>query len=332
MKRRLAERWRWLGLSALTIAILLPGWGMLGPRPVAAQETPPASSPAAADSAGHAAWLQDLAAWRAQREQEIAAPDGWLTLAGLEWLRPGVNAVGAAGENTIQLHSHAPAYLCVFDVSDNSVELKAPDGGFPPDLEIDGEPAQEGQLAVAGAKPSTLTWQSLTLLVLKRGGRYAVRIKDSNARARTAFHGLNWYAPDPHFRVEAHWIPFTPPRIEKIPTVIGTTLDLPSPGVAEFILDGKTIRLEPVIEDPEGKTMFFILRDQTRYDTTYEAARYLHTGLPDHGLDKPGLLRLDFNRLENPPCAYTPYATCPLPPVFNRLLVRLQAGEKRYEH
>jgi uncharacterized protein (DUF1684 family) len=99
-----------------------------------------------------------------------------------------------------------------------------------------------------------------------------------------------------------------------------------------FTLYDKTLRLEPVLEDPQGKTLFFILRDQTRYETTYPAARYLHTGLPDHGLDQPGLLTLDFNRLENPPCAYTPYATCPLPPAFNRLLVPLEAGEKRYAH
>jgi uncharacterized protein (DUF1684 family) len=169
-------------------------------------------------------------------------------------------------------------------------------------------------------------------VVLSRGDRYALRVKDANSPTRASFHGLNWYAPDAHFRVQAKWIPFTPARTEKIPTVIGTTLNLPAPGIAEFTLDGKTMRLEPVLENPDGQELFFILRDQTRYDTTYEAARFLHTGLPDHGLSKPGTLTLDFNRLENPPCAYTAYATCPLPPEGNRLLVRLEAGEKRYSH
>jgi uncharacterized protein len=331
MTGRLKTRGRWFAWSALTVAISFAGWGLLDCRLSSAQDAPaasPSASPAAADDA---AWLQELAAWRAQREEEIDAPDGWLTLAGLEWLKPGVNAIGAAPDNQIQLHFHAPAYLCRLDVGDTAVNLGAPEGGFPPDFQVDGEPAREGQLTVVGAKPSTLTFQSLTLLVLKRGNRFMLRIKDANSRTRTAFHGLNWYAPDPHFRAVARWIPYTTPHTEKIPTVIGTTLELPSPGVAEFTLDGKTMRLEPVLEDPAGKTLFFILRDQTRYDTTYEAARYLHTGLPDQGLGKPGLLTLDFNRLENPPCAYTPYATCPLPPVFNRLLVRLQAGEKRYE-
>jgi uncharacterized protein (DUF1684 family) len=172
----------------------------------------------------------------------------------------------------------------------------------------------------------------MTLVVLERGGRYALRIKDANSATRTGFHGLNWYQPNPHFRVTALWIPFTPQHIEKIPTVIGTMLELPAPGIAEFTLDGETLRLEPVIEAGAPNTLFFILRDTTSKTTTYQAARFLHTGLPDHGLSQPGLLTLDFNKLENPPCAYTPYAICPLPPDQNRLPVALEAGEQRYGH
>jgi hypothetical protein len=122
------------------------------------------------------------------------------------------------------------------------------------------------------------------------------------------------------------------PTLRPTPTVIGTVLSLPSPGVAEFTLDGKTLRLEPVIEGDDQSILFFILRDQTSQTTTYEAARFLHTGLPDHGLARPGLLELDFNKLENPPCAYTPYATCPLPPEQNRLPIPIPAGEQRYPH
>jgi uncharacterized protein (DUF1684 family) len=215
-------------------------------------------------------------------------------------------------------------------VSGKTVQLLAPNGGFSPELKIDGNPAREGPLTIEGEKPSTITWRGLTMVVLERGGRYALRVKDANSPTRTGFHGLNWYAPEPHFRVTALWIPFNPPHIEKIPTIIGTTLDLPAPGVAEFTLDGKTLRLEPVMEG--ANTLFFILRDETSKTTTYQAARFLHTGLPDHGLTQPGVLVLDFNRLENPPCAYTPYATCPLPPDQNRLPVLLDAGEQRYAH
>ena len=321
-------RCRCARITAWIAALLLALLPSLAAAPLAAQ-------PTTAKPIDDPQWQHDLAAWRAARERELATPDGWLTLVGLEWLKPGVNSFGAAPDNRIQLHAGAPAHIGLLTVSNSAessiVQLLAPTGGFPPELTIDGKPAREGPLTVEGAKPSIIAWRGLTLVVLPRGGRFALRIKDADSPTRAAFHGLNWYQPDPRFRVAARWIPFTPPHVEKIPTVIGTTLDLPAPGIAEFTLDGRTLRLEPVMEDPAGKTLFFILRDQTSKTTTYGAARFLHTGLPDHGLDQPGQLILDFNRLENPPCAYTPYATCPLPPEQNRLPVALEAGEKRYE-
>lgn len=291
----------------------------------------PARAQAAAPADPLQGWRANLAEWRAQRERELAAPGGWLTLVGLEWLQPGVNSVGAAADNRIRPHASAPDHLGLFTVSGKTVQILAPNSGFPPDLTIDGQPAREGPLTVDDLKPSLISWHSLSMVVLRRGDRYALRIKDANSPARTAFHGLNWYPPDPQLVIVARWIPYTPPHIEKIPTVIGTTLDLPAPGIARFQLAGHTLALEPVLEDPAGKVLFFILRDQTSTTTTYQAARFLHTPLPDNGLDQPGTLYLDFNRLENPPCAYTAYATCPLPPEQNRLPVAIEAGEKRYE-
>jgi uncharacterized protein len=307
------------GLLALALPIILVA-------------TLPAQTPTASASSDAAGWRQQVDAWRSQREHELAAPDSWLTLVGLEWLKPGVNSFGTATENTIKLHSQAPEYIGVLTVSGSTVQLLAPPVGFPPDLKMDGHPAREGTLSADIAKPSTLTWHDLTMVVLPRGGRYALRIKDASSPTRTAFHGLHWYAPDARFRVTAKWIPFTPPHVEKIPTIIGTTLDMPAPGIAEFTLDGKTVRLEPVIEGGEQDKLFFILRDATSKTTTYQAARFLHTGLPDHGLSAPGSLTLDFNELYNPPCAYTPYATCPLPPDQNRLTIPIEAGEQRYSH
>jgi hypothetical protein len=235
------------------------------------------------------------------------------------------------------VRAQAPDHIGMITVSAKTamssqiVQLLSPAGGFPPELTIDGSPAREGPLTVEGAKPSTIAWHGLTMVVLNRGGRYVLRIKDENSPTRAVFKGLNWYAPNPHYRVDALWIPSTT-HIEKIPTVIGAALEASSPGVAEFTLDDKAYRLEPVIEAGKQDQLFFILRDETSRTTTYEAARYLHTGLPDHGLGQSGVLTLDFNRLENPPCAYTPYATCPLPPEQNRLPVALEAGEKRYAH
>jgi len=334
MKSRRAD------IFAFALVLFSAGlWGM-GAAPARAQEAAAATAPANADDA---AWRQQLAAWRAQRASEVSSADGWLTLVGLEWLKPGFNSFGAAKDNQIQVRAQAPDHIGLLTVSGSSrsgkpaqagpiLQLLAPAGGFPPELTIDGAPAREGQLTVNNAKPSIIAWRGVTLAVLARGDRFTLRIKDADAPTRAGFHGLNWYAPDPRFRLTARWIPFNPPRIEKIPTGLGSTLDLPTPGIAEFTLDGQTLRLAPVMEDREGKTLFFILRDATSQSTTYSAARFLHTGLPDHGLDQPGTLTLDFNRLENPACAYTLYATCPLPPELNRLPAALEAGEQRYAH
>jgi uncharacterized protein (DUF1684 family) len=297
--------------------------------PTSSQESATQAAPAS-PSDPHAAWQQDLAAWRAAREQEIAAPTGWLTLVGMDWLKPGLNTVGTAADNAIRIRANSPEHIGLLTVNGKTVQLLAPAGGFPADLQVDGAPAREGELDTSAAKPPIIAWHGLTLAVLARGDRFALRIKDSAAVARTSFHGLNWYPPDPRFRVEAKWIPFTPPRILKIPTVLGTTIDQPSPGIAEFRLGSATLRLEPALEDATSQILFFLLRDATSRTTTYATARYFHTGLPDHGLDQPGTLILDFNRLENPPCAYSPYATCPLPPEQNRLPVAIEAGEKRY--
>jgi uncharacterized protein (DUF1684 family) len=311
-----------------TLALLGACWGLAPARPAVAQQTAQVGDP-------H--WSEHLAAWRTDREHDLAAPDSWLTLVGLEWLKPGANSVGTAEDNQIRIHAQAPEHIGLFTVSGKTpgstlIQLLAPAGGFPADLTVDEAPAREGPLRISDSKPSTIKWHGLTLVVLLRGGRYALRIKDANSPTRTGFHGLNWYPPNPHFRVIAHWIPFTPPHIEKIPTVIGSSLNLPAPGVAEFTLDGKTLRLEPVTEPEEPGVLFFILRDETSKTTTYQAARFLHTPLPPAGLGKSGPLILDFNRLENPPCAYTPYATCPLPPEQNRLPVAIEAGEERYSH
>ena len=336
MMRRLARP------SAFAWALLcIGGFPSLASRAAAAQ-----AADAAPSTTELTQWQQELGEWRAQREKEIAAPDSWLTLAGLEWLKPGINSVGTAADNQIRLHGQAPEHLGLLTVSGQAsntkpsttsrpaadiIQLLAPAGGFPQDLTIDGQPAREGSLVVDDAKPSTIAWRGLSLVVLKRGDRFVLRIKDANSPARSSFRGLNWYAPDSHYRVTARWVPFKPPLVQEIPTVIGTTLKLPAPGLAMFLLDGKVLHLEPVLEDPKAKMLFFILRDETSTTTTFGGGRFLHTGLPDHGLGEPGNLTLDFNRLENPPCAYTVYATCPLPPVQNRLAVALQAGERRYE-
>lgn len=132
-----------------------------------------------------------------------------------------------------------------------------------------------------------LTAGTLTLIVIHRGDRYALRVKDSQAPTRVNFHGLHWYAPDAHFRIEANWIPWVPAHQEKIPTVLGTTIEMPAPGLAEFTIDGKTMQLEPVLEGPGEKQLFFIVRDTTSRTTSYGAGRFLYTDFPDQASTNP---------------------------------------------
>jgi uncharacterized protein (DUF1684 family) len=266
---------------------------------------------------------QDEEKWRADRKASLLAPDGWFSLVGLDWLRPGKTSVGSAKDNTIQLTGDAAAHVAVFDLEAQQVELLPPPSGFPAGLTVDGKPAQSG---VAG-EDKPLKIGTFTLVAIQRGDRFALRIKDAKAPTLLQFNGLKWYAPDEKYRVLAKWLPYTPPHDVEIPTVLGTTVKDKIPGVAEFVVDGQTVRLEPIVE---GDKLFFILRDSTSHSTTYGAGRFLYTDLPSSGLNKQGELWLDFNHLQNPPCAYTPYATCPLPPPQNRLQVAIPAGEKRY--
>jgi uncharacterized protein (DUF1684 family) len=280
-----------------------------------------------------AGWQQDLAAWRSGHAAELQKPDGWLSLTGLEWLTPGDNSFGSAADNKIHLPASGPAHAGVLHLKGTVVTLKPPANGFAPGLLIDGNPAQARELP-AGANSDKgnprMTIGAQNFYVVRRGDRFALRIKDAQSAALVGFHGLKWYPPDAAFRVKAQWVPYAPPKSITLATLIGTSYDRPVPGAAEFTLRGKGYKLEPVVEDNPAVKLFFILRDTTSASTTYAACRFLYTGLPSNGLDRPGELDLDFNHLENPPCAYTPYATCPLPPPDNRLPIPLPVGEQRY--
>jgi uncharacterized protein (DUF1684 family) len=279
-----------------------------------------------------AAWQKDNAAWRVEYRADLLKPDGWLSLTGLEWLQPGDNSLGSASDNKIHLAA-GPAHLTILHLEGETVTLNPPAGGFPPDFLVAGAPAKSQSLRAEANNDKVslhLTTGTLNMYVIRREARFALRIKDSHSPAIVGFHGLKWFPPDPAYRVTANWIPYSPHKTITLATLVGTSYDQPVPGAAEFTLAGKTFRIEPVLEDPDVAKLFFILRDTTSTSTTYGACRFLYTGFPTNGLDKPGELVLDFNRLENPPCAYTPYSTCPLPPKGNRLPIPLPVGEQRY--
>ena len=286
----------------------------------------------AADAQTPSNWQAELTAWRAERAKDLQAPNGWLSLVGLEWLKPGDNSVGSAEANALKLKSAAVPYLGIVRLNRDSIELLPPANGYPKGLQVDGKPPANPQPLTADekGKPSKITIATLQVTVIHRGDQFGLRIRDSQSPTRTGFHGLKWYPPNPALRVKAQWTPYNPPLKRKVPTILGTEVEAEVPGKATFTLDGKTLSLEPIMEGPGETELFFIVKDTTSQDTSYGAGRFLYTPLPDHGLTQRGELWLDFNYLQNPPCAYTPYATCPLPPPQNRLQVALPAGEQRY--
>lgn len=271
-------------------------------------------------------YKQDIQQWHAARVQRLSAPDGWLSLIGLEWLKPGENRIGSAADNDIVLKA-GPAHLGVIKLAvDGSMHLELlPQAG----ALIDGKPLQQAVLvddAHAGdAAPTTVSFGSASFHAIDRDGRKGLRVKDSDASSRKHFAGIDSFAVDPSWRVEATWVPAKPGQTLEMGTVIGTIEKYPVPGTLAFTLEDRHFELLPVIEVPGEQQYFIVFADRTSGRETYGAARFLYVDPPTDGK-----VVLDFNKAYNPPCAFTPFATCPLAPPENRLDLRVTAGEKKY--
>lgn len=260
---------------------------------------------------------------RTHRLSLLQSPGGWLSLIGLDWLQPGVNRIGSATDNDIVLKA-GPAHLGTITLADGgrtTIDL-APGTG----ATVNGEKVTHAELFddAPGHTPSEVRFGSAHFFVIARDGRKALRVKDEQAHTRMHFEGLDYFPIDASWRVEADWIPFDPPMELEMGTVLGTIDKEKVPGKAVFVRDGRTFELFPIQETPDA--LFFVFGDLTSGRETYGAARFLDTGLP-----QDGKLVIDFNEARNPPCAFTPYATCPLAPPENRLDIRVEAGELKYK-
>lgn len=273
----------------------------------------------------------EIEQWRAARVAKLTAPDGWLSLIGLEWLNDGANRVGSAADNDIVLKA-GPAHLGTVTLAeDGTVRIAlAKDSG----ATVDGKPVAEAALVddmhvSEGAAPTTVRFGHANFFVIDRDGRKALRVRDSDAATRKDFLGVDYFPIDPSWHIVATWVPFDPPHKLEIGSVIGTIDKVDVPGKAVFQHDGHTYELLPYQEEPGGE-LFFVIADRTSGKETYGAARFLYAALPENGLGRDGKVILDFNEAYNPPCAFTPFATCPLAPPENRLDLRITAGEKKY--
>jgi hypothetical protein len=276
----------------------------------------------AAESA--ASYTDEIKAFRAQREQRLRADDGWLSLVALDWLDQGDNAVGSDASATVHLPvGSAPARVGTIRLEGATAVFSAADGV---DVTVNGS-APAGPTTLrdeSNGKPDLVEVGSLSFYVIQRGDRWAVRVKDANSPTLAAFHGLDYYPVDPAWKVEATFKPYHEPIETKVPTVVETQATLYSRGVLEFTAAGRPLTLTAMSYQPDDDTFFMMFRDATSGEQTYGAGRYLSAPLHDDGT-----VTLDFNRAYNPPCAFTPFATCPLPPPENRLEIPVTAGEKK---
>jgi uncharacterized protein len=290
----------------------LPLVAALALRSSTSAATPPSPSP----------YLQEVVDWRAQRETRLRSDNGWLTVVGLSWLHEGANTFGSAPENEIRLPASTPARAGTIEFHENKARYVLSAGAT---ATIADSPAPaEGPLQIdADGTPTVLQLGSVGFHVIKRGERYGVRVKDRESDALKKFTGLEWYEALDTARVVARFVPHDQPQTIGITNVLGQVEQLPSPGYAEFTLAGHKLRLDPVIEEPGAEELFYIFRDLTSGRTTYGAGRFLYSAMP-----KDGTVVLDFNKAYSPPCAFTRFATCPLPPARNRLDVAVEAGER----
>jgi uncharacterized protein len=270
-------------------------------------------------------YKQSIEQWRTGRLERLTAADGWLSLTGLEWLKDGPNRIGSAPDNDIVL-TVGPAHLGVADLArSGEVHLVLANSG----ALIDGKQIHEATLIddvkAGDATPTTVSFGTASFYVIDRDGRKGLRVKDGDAPSRKHFLGIDSFPIDPSWRIEATWVPAAPGETLEMGTVIGTIDKYPVPGKLEFSRDGKQFEILPVIEVPGDKQYFVVFADRTSGKETYGAARFLYIDPP-----KDGKVVLDFNKAYNPPCAFTPFATCPLAPPENRLDLRVTAGEKNY--
>lgn len=264
----------------------------------------------------------EIAKFRAEREAELKAENGWLSVAGLFWLKEGENRFGVDPSNEIVLpEGSAPPRAGAFEFHEGRTTLRVAPGAA---VTLNGKPVTAQEVKTDETPiPDIVRLGSLSLTVIKRGERYGIRVKDLNSKQRREFRGLNWFPVRTIYRITARFVAYEQPKDIDIANVLGDVSKNPSPGYAVFSFRGKEYRLDPILEGKDK--LFFIFADQTNNKTTYGAGRFLYTPLP-----RDGKVTLDFNRAENPPCAFTRFATCPLPPRQNRLKVAIEAGERNY--
>lgn len=272
-----------------------------------------------------AGYVDEIEKWRADLETRLKAEDGWLTVAGLGWLEPGDTRFGSDPSLKLVLPAGTPALTGIFRFDGERVQVIPMPNVV---LTVGDQPVLNATLLQddSSGPADIVRLGDVSMTVIKRGDRYGVRMRDKNSKLRREFTHRKWFPVDAKYRVEASYKPYAKPIARRIPTVLdGVVEDHEAVGIAEFALNGEKLALEAL---KSGKQLFFVFRDKTANKQTYGAARFLYATAPAAA----GKIELDFNKAYNPPCAFNPYTTCPLPVKQNILPVAVEAGELKYDH
>ncbi|MCW5911678.1 MAG: DUF1684 domain-containing protein [Cyclobacteriaceae bacterium] len=271
------------------------------------------------------AYKAEIATWQAKRVEDLKAPNGWLNLVGLHWLEPGINSFGSASSNTVIFpEGKIAAQAGYFFVKDNIVTITV-NNGVP--VFANGKAVTSRVIFHPdSARATTLTSGDLQWNIIQRDSKLGIRLRDRASAEVQSFTGIDRFELNPDYRIEARWEAADSARTIDITNVLGQTTPQRSPGTLVFKLEGKEQRLDALAGRDE---LFIIFADATSGHETYGGGRFVYTGLPDKATNT---VVIDFNKAYNPPCVFTPYATCPLPPGQNVLSVAIPAGEKNYKN
>lgn len=269
-------------------------------------------------------FLAEEDAWRARRDENLRKPDGWTSLIGLHWIELKAHFIGSDEGSGIRL-AKGPPKLGLLE-QDGGRVFFTPEKGVA--VTVDDKPVT-GRVELhddTSETPSVLGFDEGKGLVtvIVRDGRRALRVKHAEAATRTQFAGLDYWPADPSWKIRGKFVPNPPGKTIPVADIIGAINEEPSPGAVEFERDGKTWRID-ALDEGDGR-LFLVFADRTNGHGSYGAGRFLYADAPD----ADGNVVVDFNQAYNPPCAFTPFATCPLPPPENRLDLAVTAGEKKY--
>ena len=311
------NRGKWLG--GLLVLGALAGCG-------GQQEAPRAEAGAKPAAAVDPQFLADNQVWRDERLADLTKPDGWTSLVGLHWLELKAHYIGSGSTSGLRL-AVGPEKMGMVQVVGNQV-------WFTPErdvaLTVDGQPLK-GKVRFFSDRDETPTSIGFddgkgVLTLIQRGDRRALRVRHADAPTRTGFTGLKYWPADPSWRIQARFVPHDVGQTLPVVDITGLSTDQPNAGAIEFERNGQSYRLEAIGEP--GRDLFVVFADRTSGHGSYAAGRFIDVGAPD----AQGHVVLDFNRAYNPPCVFTPFATCPLPPPENRLDLSVEAGEQNYRH